>query len=432
MMPLKTPIILHAWMLATRCLSYPITVVSRRLHNRMGAAPKRFAERLGHKGLVHEGDVIWFHAASLGEVMQIGPLADALNRREPRAILVTTTTKAGADWVAREMPYALHQFVPIDIPSAVNCFLDAWSIAVAVFVEGDIWPRLVMESQKRGIPQVLLNARHSKTRERFSAIFAVMLARFALVTCRSERVADSIRALGVPEDMVHVLPDLRVASPKLPTSAALMQPLLLAIGSRPVWLAASTHPDDEDAVLAAHRHILGQVPNALLIVAPRHPRRGAPLQDMARALNFDVVRRGLDEELKPDTQVYIADTLGELGVFFELSQVAFVGGSFGKEGGHNPYEPASFGTAIVSGSRVKNFADAYQALTEAGAAFQVDGEAELGGVLQDLIQSDRAEKMGKAGLAFMEAREDCIPTYAKLLTSVSRAVSEKLPLDPES
>lgn len=423
MKPQPFPKMLRAWMLATRVLAHPIIWVSRYLHRRMGAPSDRFQERLGQANRTGKGGVIWFHAASLGEVMQIAPLVDTLEQTQNASILVTTTTQAGADWVARELPSVFHQFVPIDVPSAVNRFLDHWSPRIAIFVEGDLWPRLVVETQSRRIPQVLLNARHSRTRARFSAIFSRLLAPFSLVTCRSQTVVDEILSLGLSPAQVKLLPDLRVAATKLPAPAKVVHPLSETIGSRPVWLAASTHADDEQAVLAAHGKIVEHFPNALLIIAPRHPKRGAPLQTLAMDRGFATARRSLNETLNENAQVYIADTLGELGVFFALSPVAFVGGSFGQEGGHNPYEPASFGTAILSGPQIKNFEDAYALLIEKGAAQQVENSADLGRVLANLLGSDQASSMGLAGLDFMASSEDNIANCARLIAEVLHAES---------
>ena len=419
MKPHSIPILLSAWMLVTRVLAYPIVGVFRILHGRMGAPSDRFQERLGQPSQKSEGGVIWFHAASLGEVMQIGRLVETLDQTQNATILITTTTQAGADWVARELPKAVHQFVPVDIPTAVTGFLDHWSPRIAIFVEGDLSPRLVIETQRQGIPQVLLNARHSRTRARFPKIFALLLSGFSIVTCRSQAVVDEMLSLGVPADRVKNLPDLRFVAPQLPAPTDIVQSLSQKIGTRPVWLAASTHPDDENAVFAAHQTLVESFPDALLIIAPRHPdKRGAPLQAMAEEREFTAVRRSQNNESTQTTQVYIADTLGELGVFFALSPVAFVGGSFGQEGGHNPYEPARFGAAIVSGPRVKNFADAYASLTELGAAIQVDAPADLGGVMAHLFRSNQAEQMGQAGLAFMTSTEDSIAHYARLIAEI--------------
>ncbi len=422
MVPKRTPLMLQIWMLASWCLAYPIVFLSRVLHRRMGADPKRFTERLGYQAAPSSNEVIWFHAASLGEVMQIGPLAQHLAQAEKTKILVTTTTAAGADWVARNMPDALHRFVPIETPSAVRRFLNTWAISAAIFVEGDLGPRLVMGLRKRGVPQILLNARHSQTRARFPAVFGFLLGQFSLITCRSRSVAQDLSALGLPDELIHVVPDLRLTLPKLSAPAAVTDALSDAIGARPLWLAGSTHPADEGAVLAAHLEVVNAHPNALLIIAPRHPYRGEPLHQLANDQGFEVARRSLGDEISTNTQIYIADTLGEIGAFFALSPITFLGGSFGTEGGHNPYEPASFGSAILYGPRVKNFAGAYAALGEAGAALKIGEPAGLGTAVLNHLGEDKASKMARAGLDYMAQTQDCLSTYLDL---VERALATK-------
>lgn len=416
----RTPPLLRAWMWATRLFAFPIAAVSWVLHLRMGADPKRFSERLGRRASQDKDPFIWFHAASLGEVMQIAALAHDLAQTEKIKILVTTTTATGANWVARQMPHAIHRFAPIDTPSAVARFLDGWSISAAIFVEGDLWPRLLAGLEKRGVPQILLNARHSSTRARLPAVFSVLLAPFALVTCRSEGVAEEIGALGLLSDRIHVLPDLRLTLQKLKSPRDALNRLSPALGMRPVWLAASTHRADEEAVLLAHEEVLEAYPDALLILAPRHTNRGLPLQRLAQSKTLTAARRSEDEEVSLATQVYIADTLGELGIFYSLSPIAFLGGSFGQEGGHNPYEPALLETALVYGHNVKNFSDAYEALRLAGAAAQIKAPRLLGQVIVDLMHGDQAKAMAQAGLVFMEDTQNSTLIYADLITRVLR------------
>lgn len=407
--------VIRVWLLLTRGLPFLFSYIARRTHTRIGAEPTRFPERLGTATAQVEEPVIWFHAASLGEVMQVGPLVRHLSNTERKPILITTTTKAGADWVARALPDILHQYAPIDTPAAVANFLDAHVPAAAIFIEGDLWPRMVLETQKRGCPMMLLNARHSRTRERFSASFTRLLSGFALITARSEEIAESIKALKLPHSRVEVLPDLRIATANLPCPADTLETLKQQIGTRPVWLAASTHPADEDAVLAAHQDVMAAHPDALLILAPRHSHRGEPLVAMAQDQNINFARRSTGDPIKTDTQLYLADTLGELGIFFSLAPLTFLGGSLGDEGGHNPYEPARFGSAIFSGPKVKNFADAYAALTKAGAAETVDSSAALGQRLAGLIGTDEAKAMGKAGQAFMSASENSVSKTIALI-----------------
>lgn len=395
---------LRVWYLATWIFALPLRLAWRVSHKRMGADPQRFGERLGRPSSTAEGPAIWIHAASLGEVAQIGPLVRHFVK-DRATVLVTTTTQAGADWVAQQLPDALHQFLPLDTRAAVNAFLNGWEMRAAIFVEGDFAPRLTLGSQERRIPMALLNARHSRTRDRLPTVFGALLAGFALITCRSEAVARKIEACGVSPDRIKVLPDLRIAATRLPCPADVVAALTAEIGARPVWLAASTHPDDEAAVLAAHAAVLRSSPGSLLIVAPRHPKRGGPLTRAARSQGFDVAQRTAGETLSPDTQIYVADTLGELGVFLSLAPITFLGGSFGDEGGHNPYEPASFGTAILTGPRVKNFAEAFDALRQAGAAEIIEDPNALGPCVVSLLQTDQAQTMGAAAKSFFEASE---------------------------
>lgn len=411
-----TPLVLRIWLLLTRIL--PLIRLSKHLHRRMGADPARFAERLGQPSQRTTGPVIWFHAASLGEVSQTGPLLARLcapkDGTVPPRILVTTTTQAGADWVAKHLPDTLHQFAPLDTPRAVAGFLDAWTLSAAIFIESDLSPRMIRALQERAIPHALLNTRHSRTRARLPKVFATLLSGFSLITCRSEAVAAGIRTLGVPEARLRVLPDLRVATAKLPCPADAHAALSAQIGTRPVWLAASTHPADEAAALEAHAAVLAQHALALLILVPRHPKRAAPLIKAAQTRPFTLAQRSAGDPLTPQTQIYLADTLGELGLFFALSPIAFMGGSFGAEGGHNPYEAARFGTAILSGPHVKNFAEAYAALCATRAAELVTPDA-LGPRIIALIQPEQATQMGAAGQAFMDRHADSVATTVDLI-----------------
>lgn len=413
-----TPFILKAWLALTRVFAGPVAWFSAYFHRKMGADSARFPERLGKDLPDKREKVIWFHAASLGEVRQIGPLAEHLHEVSGTGILVTTATAAGADWVAQNMPYATHRYAPLDTPSSVKAFLTGWSFTVAVFVEGDLWPRMLLELEKHDIPRVLLNARHSRTRLRFSKAFARLLGSFAFVTCRGQGVADDMLALGLQEDQVHVLPDLRTSLPKLSVDADFQGMLAAALGDRPRWLAASTHMADEEAVLDAHAEVLVSGPDTILILAPRHPRRGDELARMANERGFQVARRSLREEITSETCVYIVDTLGEMGTMFSLCPLAFMGGSIGKEGGHTPYEPASFGTAILYCPHVKNFADAYSALKQAGAAVEVREPDQLGAAVTDLMQNARAGKMGQAGLQFTQDARGGFAQYVELLSGV--------------
>lgn len=411
-------------MLATWCLTVPMALLSRYMHRRMGADPVRFGERLGHGSRGESGEVLWFHAASLGEVKQIGPLAAHLSQAADVKILVTTTTATGADWVAREMPYAIHRFAPIDTPAAVSRFVEGWSLIAAIFVEGDLWPRMLEALHNQKVPRILLNARQSSTRKRLPGFFGNVLASFSLITCRSQSVADDILDLGVDASKVLVLPDLRLTLAPPNIAQETVKALSGSIGVRPVWLAASTHSSDEEPVLIAHRALLDAIPNALCIIAPRHPSRGDALYELCTKDRFETARRSLDEDIAPTTQIYIADTLGELGALYTLAPLALLGGSFGSEGGHTPYEPAWCETAILYGPNVANFADAYAALTASGAAICVKTPEDFAMTLVRLMQAGDLHLMGQASSAYMATQQTCIETYAATIKNALAVSSD--------
>jgi 3-deoxy-D-manno-octulosonic-acid transferase len=386
---------LRLWLGLTRALPGLFRSASRRAHRRQGADPARFAERLGQPSHPRpEGPVLWFHAASLGEVAQIRDLALALASAQGAALLVTTTTQAGADWVARSLPEAIHQFCPLDTPAAVQGFLDHWRPMAGVFVESDLWPRLILACHAQGTPLILLNARASRTRARLPRSMAALLAPFRLVTCRTEAVAADLRALGLPAGRIHVTGDLKASAPPLkidPMEAGL---LASTIGARPVWIAASTHAGDEAAVLAAQATLAATPDRPLLIWAPRHPRRAGAIMAAARAQGLAVAQRSADQAITPEIAIYLADTMGELGTLFALSPVVFLGGSFGPEGGHNPFEPAQLGKAVLTGPHVRNFADAFAGMIEAGGALTVQDGDDLARTVGRLLQGKAAQAQG--------------------------------------
>ena len=413
--------VLHLWLFVTGAFPALFVRLARRVHLRKGGDLGRFPERLGQT--VHApltGRVLWFHAASLGEVAQLRELAHRLARDRDTTLLITTTTQSGADWVARTLPEAVHQFCPIDIPSAVDRFLDHWKPAAAIFVEADIWPRLVLGCHARRIPLVLLNARASRTRSRLPRTMGALLARFSLVTCRNDTIAAEMRRLGVAADRVRVTGDLKASSARLPVARAEVDRLAAEIGPRPVWVAASTHAEDEAPILAAQSLLAAMPDPPLLVWAPRHPGRAIPIRTAAEALRFSVAQRTQAEPVTGGTSIYIADTLGELGVFFALSRVVFLGGSFGGEGGHNPYEPAQAGACVLTGPNTRNFTDAFDGLQKAGGAQVVaDGAALAAAVSQLLrdgagVQGDKARDFAARQIEALEQSERAIRDLLRL------------------
>ncbi|MFD1193569.1 3-deoxy-D-manno-octulosonic acid transferase [Seohaeicola saemankumensis] len=389
--------LLRAYLAATALAPGILARLARKGHTSQGADPSRISERFGQASAPRpDGPLIWINAASVGEVASSLDLARDLQDATGAGLLFTTTTATGAETLARRLPQAMHQFQPIDTPAAVRGFLDHWRPDLALFMENDLWPRLMMQTDRRGIPIAVINARASRTRLRAPRTVTAILGRAALISAQDAATATQLRALALDPARILDTGDLKAAAAPLPADPRRLDPLRQAIGARPVWVAASTHPGDEAAVIAAHQAALHTHPDLLLILVPRHPQRGADLAAQVSGAGLHMVRRSTGALPGDDTQIYLADTLGEMGLFYRLAPLAFLGGSFGPEGGHNPYEPAVLGAAVLHGPGVANFAQAYDGMTRAGAARAVSDGADLGAQVSALINSDRLARMRDA------------------------------------
>ncbi|MCO6419336.1 3-deoxy-D-manno-octulosonic acid transferase [Siccirubricoccus sp. KC 17139] len=375
----------------------------------------RLAERRGEGAARPPGRLLWLHAASVGETMSILPLLEALAARAPDlTLLVTTVTVTGAKLLAQRLPPELaprvmHRFLPLDVPAWVARFLDAWRPDAVALVESELWPNLLAALRARQVPVALVNARLSARAARGWAwapgLAREMLGGFRLVLAQSATDAARLRALGAPR--VETPGNLKYAAPPLPAVPEALGALRAAIGGRPVFLAASTHPGEEAVVLGAHRALAPELPGLLTIIVPRHPERGAAIAAMAGGLPLS--RRATGALPAPEEAVHIADTLGELGLFYRLAGVCLVGGSLIPHGGQNPLEPARLGCPILVGPHHWNFAEPVRALLEMGAA-RVVTEATLAaavmGVLTDGVlgrrMADSAARIAAAGAGLPE------------------------------
>ncbi|MEM1409649.1 MAG: 3-deoxy-D-manno-octulosonic acid transferase [Pseudomonadota bacterium] len=356
--------------------------------------PARLGERRGEPSKPRpEGKVLWMHGASVGESLSILPLVDNLAAEHPElSFLVTTGTVTSADLMAQRLPpRALHQYVPLDQPIFVRKFLDHWRPDAGFFVESELWPVMLSEIGRRDIPMALINGRMSpKSFERWQSrrgAAAELLGVFDTIIGQNAENAERFEILsGRP---VGTLGNLKLAADPLPAPALAVEALQEVLAGRPRWLAASTHETEEIQVLSSHRQILADAPNTLLILTPRHPSRGLEVENICRDHGFSVARRSRGDDITEKTQVYITDTLGELGVFYSLSDIAFVGGSFPPIGGHNPLEPARLGCAILHGPEVFNFADTYTAMRRNGSAALVRNERDLAAALRRLLFDEK-------------------------------------------
>jgi 3-deoxy-D-manno-octulosonic-acid transferase len=325
-----------------------------------------------------------------------------LAERPELEILLTTGTVAAARLLEPRLPRrAQHQFVPADLPGAVARFLDHWRPDLAVWVESELWPNLVLTTHRRGIPMLLLNGRlsarsHARWRV-WGALARPMLGAFALCLAQDEVQAERFAELGARK--VASAGDLKSAAKTLPADAAALAALRRQIGERPLWLAASTHEGEEEIAMAVHRHIASDHPGLLTIIAPRHPARGDEIVALGDTHGFSVARRSHAEAIAPDTDIYLADTFGELGVFYSLARVSFVGGSLIDKGGHNPFEAARLDCAVLLGPHTANCAAMAEALMGAGAAESVaDGDALATAVVRLLDNPALRDQRAAAGM----------------------------------
>ena len=378
----------------TRLLEPLAPVLLRNRARRGKEEPARLHERLGRPNVPRpSGRLIWLHGASVGESLSLLPLIARLRRERPELhLLATSGTTTSAELLTRRLPTGvIHQYVPVDTPAAAARFLDWWRPDLAVFVESELWPNLLLGARRRGAELALLSARLSDDSlggwARAPGAARRLLGVFDLVMAQEDATAERLTRLGARDDGRL---NLKLAGDPLPVDAALVAATRAAAAGRPVLLAASTHPGEEAAVLDAFRAIADRRESPLLILVPRHPVRGAEIAAEA-ARRFVARRRAAGDEPSSDTQVYVADTLGELGSWISVCRACFVGGSLVPNvGGHNPLEPARLDRAAASGPHVDNWRGVYDALARAGGiTFVPDAEA-LAGFWRRALDGDPA------------------------------------------
>ena len=325
----------------------------------------RLPERRGVSGVERPpGPLVWLHGASVGELISVLPLIERIRAREVN-VLVTSGTVTSGGLAKQRLPRGvIHQFVPLDVPVFVRRFLDHWRPDLALFVESDLWPNMMIETSQRGVPMILVNGRLSENsfrRWRYLPVTIVnLLRRLDLCLARTPADAERLSELGAPH--VVTTGDLKLDGPAPPADSAKLAALAGAIGGRPTIAAASTHAGEETAMIDAHRRLRANFPGLLTLIAPRHPERGAAVAEIARAGGLKTRLRSRGELPDATTDIYVADTVGELGLIYRLAPIVFVGGSLVKHGGQNPIEPAKLGAAILHGPHVWNFAEIYAAL----------------------------------------------------------------------
>ena len=377
---------------AATVLGYPLIAVCLAIRKAKGKEDlTRFPERMGYAGKPRpDGRLIWIHGASVGETLSALPLINKLSELYPAVrIMVTSGTLTSADLMAKRLPAnAFHQFVPVDTPAAVKRFVDYWKPDAALWIESEFWPNLLSEIAAHKIPLILINGRVSdRSFERwrkFPAFCRELQGLFTKSFGQTDEDARRLRVLGAKD--AACVGNLKFAAGDLPYDADEFAKLEKQIANRPCWIAASTHEGEEEQLAFVQNAL--KTKNALMILAPRHPKRGDEIEKLLKPAGLSVARRSRGEDIAPDTAVYLADTIGEMGLFYRLAQIAFVGGSLVAFGGQNIIEPARLGKAVVCGKYMMNFKEIVAKAVAAGALTVVEDKKELAQTLDALFENE--------------------------------------------
>ncbi|PVE26339.1 3-deoxy-D-manno-octulosonic acid transferase [Microvirga sp. KLBC 81] len=385
---MSTPVLFKAYRTAT-ALMEPAVLGLLLWRQRKGREDRtRLGERQGYPSRQRpKGHLIWVHGASIGETLSLLPVVERLTQRG-LAVLVTSGTRTSASLIARRLPPgAVHQFMPLDVPRYIRRFLDHWQPDLALIAESEIWPNTVMALDERHIPLVMVNGRMSDRSfqrwQKLPGIIRSLLERFALCLAQTQDDAERLARLGAPR--VVMTGNLKFDAAPPPADPRVVAHLSGLIAGRPVWLAASTHAGEEGVIVAVHRALAKRHPHLLTIIAPRHPHRGPEVAAIAAQAGLRAGRRS--EGIHPDraTDVYVADTVGEMGLFYRLSPIVVMGGSLVAHGGQNPIEPAKLGAAILHGPHVHNFEDVYHTIDLARGALMVKDSTALARAVSELL-----------------------------------------------
>ncbi|MEP0153676.1 MAG: 3-deoxy-D-manno-octulosonic acid transferase [Pseudophaeobacter sp.] len=405
-----------------------------------GVSDRRQRERLGHASqprpdLAASAPLIWFHGASVGESLAAITLINRLHARIPAArFLLTSGTATSATMAAKRLPdCAQHQFAPLDSPSAVARFLAHWRPDAGIFVESELWPVTLSAAKAGGARLALVNARLSAKsvagwRKKLPTA-RYLMGLFDLLLTQNQQVAKDLLSLGADPARVFPSGNLKAGAAALPDSPDLLGEMRTALAGRPLWIASSTHKGEEEAVLDAHKVLLQDHPDLCLFLVPRHPERADEIGAKITQAGLAYAKRSTGTALTSETQVYLADTLGELGSWYALSPIVFLGGSLRPIGGHNPFEVARAGAAVLTGPGYSNFIETYPPMIAAGGATQVHDALELAQAVDLwLTQPDQLQNARDAARRYVDEQSGQLDVVVdRLISSLGVNVPERTP-----
>ena len=384
---------------------------------------ERFDERLGIPSAERpQGNLLWLHAASVGEAQSALILVNTIRQKFPNiCVLVTTGTLTSANMMERNLPEgAFHQFYPVDHPDWVERFLDHWQPNFIFWMESELWPNMLLSIKDRDIPATLINARMSPRSLKRWSWFAhsaeQVLSCFSHILCQTEQDAEAYQKLGAKN--VTVTDNLKFSAAKLGSSDEDLKALSITL-QRPCWVYASSHASEELLAARVHLVLKASIPDILTVIVPRHPNRREDIKKDLATLPVNVTFRGDNNTLpNEDADIYVADTLGELGLFYRACPIAFIGRSFSDDGGggHNPIEAAQLHCAVLHGPKVQNLQEIFDDMNKAGAAILVNTEDALSQKLQELLSTPE----------YLKAQQECAFDFAKSKEQVLDRVMDVL------
>ncbi len=382
-------------LLLTVCKPYLNRVIEKRLESGK-EDPLRLGERKGMASVSRpNGDIIWIHTASVGEALSALPLIDfLLENYGTYNILITSGTITSANLLSERLPKnVIHQYVPIDHKPWVQHFINYWNPKLALFVESELWPNIINELSLNNIPIGLINARLSdnsfKKWKSYSLLTKSLFIKLSFVIAQSEEYSDKYAKLGVKN--TYHSGNLKFLSPALPVDQEFLQQLekeTQQTHPRSIWVACSTHENEEIMASKIHTSLAETHKNLLTIIVPRHPNRSQDIQDCLKSLGYNIACRSKNESIKEDTQIYLLDTLGEMGTVLQLSSIAYIGKSLLNHGGHNPLEPAKLGCAVIFGNHMENFEDIKKDMLANTSAIEVTSQEELTLIIDKLLTNE--------------------------------------------
>lgn len=381
-----------------------------------------------------QGQLVWLHAASVGESLSMLPLVDTLlNSRPDMSILVTTGTISSAKLMAERLPNrAFHQYVPVDRVAYARRFLTHWRPDLALWAESEFWPSLISECHAQGVPMILVNGRISTKSyvgwKKAKGLITELLGGFALCLGQTQEDAERLENLGAVRPMC--VGNLKFAVPPLPVDDKAFDALSETLGTRPRWLAASTHPGEEETVADIHQRLVRTRPGLVTIIVPRHPDRGDQIAQAVRDRGLVVSQRTHQQPISSDTDIYVADTLGELGLFFRLVDVVFMGKSFVPLGGQNPLEALRLDCAVLHGPHMDNFRLIAEQMAAAKCSLEVIDGQMLGDELERLFADPKiVEAMIAAGRTFADGQAEVIDSVAREIDAVLKRIGTPVDAD---